>query len=113
MPRATATADVFSAVAEPRRREILEALARGEQSVNQLADALQMAQPQVSKHLQVLKQVGLVGLRSDGRRRLYALEGKRLLPLLQWVMTFEDFWRESFDRLDEYLETLQQKGPRT
>lgn len=109
MPRATATSDVFNAVAEPRRRAILETLARGEQSVNELAESLHMPQPQVSKHLQVLKQVGLVDLRSDGRRRVYAIEGKRLRPLLEWVMTFESFWRESYDRLDEYLEVLQRK----
>ena len=109
MPRATTTSDVFNAVAEPRRRAILDALARGERSVNELAESLQMPQPQMSKHLQVLKQVGLVDLRCEGRRRVYAIDGKRLRPLLEWVMTFEQFWRESYDRLDAYLEALQRK----
>lgn len=109
MARSPTTSDAFNAVAEPRRRQILDLLARGERAVNDLAKSLKLAQPQVSKHLKVLKQVGLVGVRGSGRRRLYKLNAERLKPIHDWVKAFERFWTESFDRLDEYLRELQGK----
>jgi DNA-binding transcriptional ArsR family regulator len=107
-PRAT-TSDAFSAVAEPRRREILALLARGERSVGDLAAKLRLKQPQASKHLAVLKRVGLVSVRVVGQRRLYRLNAEALKPIHDWVKTFERFWNESFDRLDEYLKDLQKE----
>ena len=109
MARAATTADTFNAVAEPRRRAILDALGDGERSVNDLVEALGLAQPQVSKHLRVLKEVGLVSVRGSGRRRLYRLNAERLKPIHDWVKTFERFWQESLDRLDEYLKELQKQ----
>ena len=109
MARAPTTADPFNAVAEPRRRQILDLLAAGERPVGDLVAALGLAQPQVSKHLRVLKQVGLVGVRRAGRRRLYRLNAGRLRPIHDWVKSFEQFWNESFDRLDEYLKELQKE----
>lgn len=107
MPRSPTTTDAFNAVAEPRRREILDLLARGERSVNDLASALRMKQPQASKHLGVLKEVGLVSVRVVGQQRLYSLNAEKLKPIHDWVKMFERFWNESFDRLDEYLKTIQ------
>jgi DNA-binding transcriptional ArsR family regulator len=107
MARSPTTSDAFNAVAEPRRREILGLLASGERSVNDIAKSLNVRQPQASKHLKVLKEVGLVGVRGAGQQRLYTLNAKALKPIHEWVMTFERFWDESFDRLDEYLKTLQ------
>jgi DNA-binding transcriptional ArsR family regulator len=107
-PRAT-TSDAFSAVAKPRRREILALLARGERSVGDLAAKLRLKQPQASKHLAVLKRVGLVSVRVVGQRRLYRLNAEALKPIHDWVKTFERFWNESFDRLDEYLKDLQKE----
>jgi DNA-binding transcriptional ArsR family regulator len=107
MPRSPTTADAFNAVAEPRRRQILDLLAKGERAVNDLVGATGLAQPQVSKHLAVLKKVGLVGVRGSGRQRLYRLNAAKLRPIHDWVKGFEQFWNESFDRLDAYLKELQ------
>ena len=107
MARAATTSDVFNAIAEPRRREILSLLAEGERTVNDLADSLHVRQPQASKHLRVLREVGLVSVRGEGQHRLYSLNGEGLKPVHDWVQTFERFWSESFDRLAEYLKELQ------
>lgn len=109
MPRAATTVDAFNAVAEPRRRQILDILALGERPVNDVVLALGMTQPQVSKHLRVLKAVGLVSSRGDGRRRLYRLNGQALQPIHDWVKNYERHWNERLDRLDEYLDELQEK----
>jgi DNA-binding transcriptional ArsR family regulator len=117
MPRSPTTADAFNAVAEPRRRQILDLLARGERPVNAVVAALGLAQPQVSKHLRVLRAVGLVTVRGAGQRRLYRLNADRLKPIHDWVKSFERFWHERLDRLDDYLRELQDKekdrGPTT
>jgi len=107
--RAATTADAFNAVAEPRRREILDALAAGERSVNDLVRLLGLAQPQVSKHLRVLREVGAVDVRQAGRQRLYRLNGQALKPIHDWVKPYEQSWSERFDRLDVVLEELKQK----
>jgi DNA-binding transcriptional ArsR family regulator len=109
MARAATTADAFNAVAEPRRREILDALAGGERPVNDLVEQLGIAQPQVSKHLRVLREVGAVDVRSDGRRRLYRLNGRALKPIHDWVQSYERTWSERFDELDAVLEDLKRK----
>jgi DNA-binding transcriptional ArsR family regulator len=109
MARAATTADAFNAVAEPRRRQILDALAGGERPVNDLVGILGIAQPQVSKHLRVLREVGAVDVRSDGRRRLYRLNGRALKPIHDWVQSYEQTWSERFDQLDAVLEDLKQK----
>jgi DNA-binding transcriptional ArsR family regulator len=108
MARAATTTDAFNAVAEPRRRQLLDALAEGERSVGELVDALEIAQPQVSKHLKVLREVGLVDVREEGRRRLYRLNGEPLKPIHDWVVAYERSWSERFDRLDEVLEELKE-----
>ena len=107
MARAATTADAFNAVAEPRRREILAVLAEGERSVNDLVGALGLAQPQVSKHLRVLREVGAVQVREAGRQRLYRLNGRALKPIHDWVSEYERFWSERFLRLDAVLEDLK------
>jgi DNA-binding transcriptional ArsR family regulator len=107
--RAATTADAFNAVAEPRRRQILDALADGERPVNDLVNALGMAQPQVSKHLRVLREVGAVEVREDGRQRLYRLNGHALKPIHDWVKAYERSWSERFGQLDAVLEELKQK----
>lgn len=109
MARAATTADAFNAVAEPRRRQILDALAGGERPVNDLVDMLDLAQPQVSKHLRVLREVGAVEVRHRGRQRLYRLNGGALKPIHDWVKAYEDSWSERFDRLDVVLEELKEK----
>ncbi|WP_181781712.1 ArsR/SmtB family transcription factor [Pseudonocardia pini] len=109
MARAATTTDAFNAVAEPRRREILEVLARGERSVGDLVGELELAQPQVSKHLKVLHEVGLVAVREDGRRRLYRLNGRGLKPIHDWVARFEQHWEDRFGVLDAVLEELQEE----
>ena len=108
MARAATTADVFNAVAEPRRREILDLLAAGERPVGDLVVALGIAQPHVSKHLRVLREVGLVRDRRAGKQRLYGLDARGLRPVHEWTGGFERFWNESFDRLDEYVQDLKQ-----
>jgi DNA-binding transcriptional ArsR family regulator len=109
MARAATTADVFNAVAEPRRREILDVLAAGERPVNDLVGVLGLAQPQVSKHLRVLREVGAVDVRDAGRRRLYRLNPVALKPIHDWVGTFERSWSERFERLDAVLDELRQQ----
>ncbi len=109
MARAATTTDAFNAVAEPRRREILDILAGGERSVNDLVRLLGMSQPLVSKHLRVLREVGAVEVRGDGRRRLYRLNGRALKPIHDWVKNYERTWSERFDRMDGVLEELKQQ----
>ena len=110
MARKATTTDAFNAVAEPQRRQILDLLATGERSVNDIATALRLKQPQASKHLGVLREVGLVAVREAGRERFYRLNADALRPIHDWVKAFERFWNESFDRLGEYLKELQQQG---
>ena len=110
--RASTTSDVFNAVAEAHRREILDALMAGEKTVGAIVNDLSMSQPQVSKHLRVLSEVGLVRCRADGRRRLYRLEPVRLRPLQEWLVKYEQAWNDRLDRVDDYLQELQQQGER-
>jgi DNA-binding transcriptional ArsR family regulator len=109
MARAATTADAFNAVAEPRRRQILDELVGGERAVNDLVQALGLAQPQVSKHLRVLREVGAVELRGEGRRRLYRVNGRALKPIHDWVKGYERMWAERFDELDVVLQELRSK----
>jgi DNA-binding transcriptional ArsR family regulator len=109
MARAATTTDAFNAVAESRRRQILDVLAAGERPVNDLVRLLGMSQPQVSKHLRVLREVGAVDVRDEGRQRLYRLNGHALKPIHDWVRNYERFWSERFDRLDGVLEELEQE----
>ena len=109
MARAATTADAFNAVAEPRRRQILDVLAGGERPVNDLVALLGLAQPQVSKHLRVLREVGAVDVREDGRRRLYRLNGHALKPIHDWVKGYERTWSERFEQLEVVLEELKQE----
>src|SRR5213078_3957778 len=109
MARAATTADAFNAVAEPRRRQILDVLAGGESPVNEIVEALGLAQPQVSKHLRVLREVGAVAVREQGRRRLYRLNGEALKPIHDWVKSYERLWSDRFDELDAVLEELKNK----
>ena len=108
MARAATTTDAFNAVAEPRRRQILDLLAGGELSVNDLVARLELAQPDVSKHLRVLREVGLVQVRGAGRQRLYRLDGRPLQPIYQWVKNFEQTWADRFERLDTVLAELME-----
>ena len=112
MARASTTSDVFNAIAEAHRREILDALMAGEKAVGAIVNDLSMSQPQVSKHLRVLSQVGLVRCRAEGRRRLYRLEPARLRPLQDWLVKYEQAWNDRLDRVDDYLQELQSKGER-
>jgi len=107
--RAATTADAFNAVAEPRRRQILDVLAGGERPVNDLVRELGLAQPQVSKHLRVLREVGAVDVRDEGRQRLYRLNGRALKPIHDWVKNYERLWSERFAHLDAVLEELKQE----
>jgi DNA-binding transcriptional ArsR family regulator len=109
MARAATTADAFNAVAEPRRRQILDALAGGERPVNGLVAVLGFPQPQVSKHLRVLREVGVVEVRDQGRQRLYRLNGHALRPIHEWVKNYERFWSERFERLDDVLDELKKE----
>jgi DNA-binding transcriptional ArsR family regulator len=109
MARAATTADAFNAVAEPRRRAILDALAGGERPVNDLVDLLGLAQPQVSKHLRVLREVGAVDVRDEGRHRFYRLNGEALRPIHDWVKNYERSWAERFDELDVVVQELERK----
>jgi DNA-binding transcriptional ArsR family regulator len=108
MARAATTADAFNAVAEPRRRQILDVLAGGERSVSDIVDELGLGQPQVSKHLRVLRAVGLVDVRDEGRQRIYRLNGDPLKPIHDWVKSYELSWTQRFDRLDVVLEELKE-----
>lgn len=109
MARAPTTADAFNAIAEPRRREIVDLLADGERPVNELVDALGISQPQVSKHLRVLREVGLVGVRELGRQRLYRLNGRSLKPIHDWVKGYERLWNDRFDAMDDVLDELKRE----
>jgi DNA-binding transcriptional ArsR family regulator len=106
--RAATTADVFNAVAEPRRRDILDALSLGERPVNDLVAALGLGQPQVSKHLKVLREVGLVDARDEGRQRVYRVNGHALKPIHDWVSNYERMWTERFEALDSVLDELKE-----
>ena len=110
MARAATTADAFNAVAEPRRRAILDVLAGGERPVNDLVRVLGLGQPQVSKHLRVLREVGAVHVRELGRQRLYSLNGRALKPVHDWVQPFEAAWSERFEALDAVLDELKEEG---
>lgn len=109
MARTPTTHDPFNAVAEPKRRQVLAALGMRELSVNDLVALLGWNQPSVSKHLGVLKQVGLVSERRVGRQRLYRVNGERLKPIYDWVTPFEKYWSESFERLDKVLEQMKKE----
>lgn len=106
MARASTTADAFNAVAEPRRRQILDLLIDGERPVNVMVRKLRVTQPQVSKHLRVLRKVGLVSVREDGRRRLYRLNARKLEPVHRWVARYERLWNDRLDALDQVLSDL-------
>ncbi len=110
MARTATTSDVFNAIAEGRRREILDVLSAGEKAVGTIVTDLALSQPQVSKHLRVLSEVGLVSSRAVGRHRLYRLEPARLRPLHDWLAKYEQAWQTRFDRMDAYLEELQREG---
>ncbi len=112
MPRATTTSDAFNAVAEPRRREILEYLASRERAVGDVVSALGLGQPSVSKHLQVLRDVGLVHLRRDGRRVLYRTNAESIRPLHEWTGRFERYWRYQLTRIKEHAEASRPKPDR-
>jgi len=109
MARAATTADVFNAVAEPQRRALLDALAGGERPVSELVRALGLPQPQVSKHLRVLREVGAVDVREAGRRRLYRVNGAALKPIHDWVSGYEQLWSDRFDALDDVLDDLKRR----
>ena len=110
MARIPTTYDPFNAVAEPKRRKIIEVIGARELSVNEIIELLGWPQPMVSKHLAVLKKVGLVRERRDGRQRLYRVNMEKLKPIHEWVSPFERYWNESYDRLDEVLSDMQKKG---
>ena len=107
MARSATTTDAFNAIAEPQRRRIIDLLSAGEQSVNDIAGALGIRQPQSSKHLRVLREVGLVTVRDAGQQRLYRLNAEGLKPIHEWVTPFERAWSERYDRLDEILKEMQ------
>ena len=108
MARAATTTDAFNAIAEPRRRQILDSLAGGQLSVNEMVAILGVPQPLVSKHLRVLREVGIVTVREDGRQRLYRLNGRALKPVYDWVKDFEQLWSERFARMDIVLAELKE-----
>ena len=109
MARAATTTDAFNAVAEPRRREILDLLVDGELSVNEIVERLGMSQPQVSKHLRVLREVGLADVRERGRQRVYRLNGQPLKSIHDWVTAYEEAWSDRFEALDAVLDELKGK----
>jgi DNA-binding transcriptional ArsR family regulator len=109
MARIPTTHDPFNAVAEPKRRQIIDVLGNRELSVNEIIDLLGWPQPMVSKHLAVLKKVGLVHERRQGRQRLYSVNMEKLKPIYDWVTPFERYWSEKYDRLDEVLADIQKK----
>ena len=109
MARTPTTHDPFNAVAEPKRRQVLEVLGRQELSVNEIVQKLGWTQPMVSKHLGVLKQVGLVSERRAGRQRMYRVNAEQLKPIYDWVAPFERYWSERFDRLDDVLQEMKKK----
>jgi DNA-binding transcriptional ArsR family regulator len=109
MARAATTTDAFNAVAEPRRRELVDLLAGGERTVTELVQLTGQAQPQVSKHLRVLREVDVVRVRDAGRRRMYRLDGRALKPIHDWVSRFESTWNERYDALDVVLDDLKRQ----
>jgi DNA-binding transcriptional ArsR family regulator len=109
MARAATTSDAFNAIAEPQRRAILTLLRGHERPVNDVARALRITQPRASKHLRVLREVGLVHVREEGQQRFYSLDARALEPIHAWVGGFEQFWNASFDRLNEYVKELQRR----
>jgi DNA-binding transcriptional ArsR family regulator len=109
MARKATTEDVFNAVAEPQRRAILDALADGERPVGELVRRLDLPQPQVSKHLRVLREVGAVSVREQGRQRLYRVNGRALKPIHDWVGGYEQLWSDRLDALDDVLEDLKRR----
>jgi len=108
--RASTTSDVFNAVGDVHRREILDVLLTGEKAVGAIVSDVSMSQPQVSRHLRVLGEVGLVRCRADGRRRLYRLAPEHLRPLHDWVAKYERAINDRLDRIEDYLEELQRQG---
>jgi DNA-binding transcriptional ArsR family regulator len=106
MARAATTSDAFNAIAEPQRRQLLDLLRQGERPVQELARELGIAQPSASKHLRVLREVQLVRVREVGKQRYYGLDARGLRPIHQWVGGFEQFWNETFDRLDAYVKQI-------
>jgi DNA-binding transcriptional ArsR family regulator len=111
--RSSTTSDVFNAIGEAHRREILDTLIGGEKAVGAIVDDLSISQPQVSKHLRVLSEVGLVRCRAEGRRRLYRLEPEHLRPFHDWLAQYEQAWNERLDRMDDYLKELRHKESRS
>jgi DNA-binding transcriptional ArsR family regulator len=109
MARAATTTDAFNAVAEPRRRQILDLLAQGERPVNDLVELLGLGQPQVSKHLRVLREVDLVRVRDEGRQRMYRLNAEPLKSLYDWLAKYEQQWNKRFDLMDTVLDDLRQQ----
>ena len=109
MARAATTLDSFNAIAEPKRRRVLDELSGGERAVNDLVERLGWAQPVVSKHLSVLRQVGLVDVRREGRQKMYAINAEQLKPIHEWVMTFERFWDNQLDRIKKSAEAKAKK----
>lgn len=109
MARSPTTADAFNAIAEPRRRQLLMLLKECELPVGELAGALGLNQPATSKHLRVLREVGLVYVRQAGKQRIYGLDARGLRPIHEWTGGFEQFWSESLDRLDEYVQGLRRE----
>src|SRR5690606_12940800 len=112
MARATTTSDVFNAIAEPQRRRILTLLRAGERPATEIAEAVGLAASPTSKHLRVLREVGLVRVREEGRQRHYTLDATGLHEVHEWTGGFERFWSESFDRLEEYVQKLQREEGR-
>src|SRR5690242_17425344 len=110
MPRAATTSDAFNAVAEPRRRDILNFLALQERPVGEIVGSLNLEQPSVSKHLRVLREVGLVNVRRDGRRMLYRTNAEAIRPLHEWTSTFERFWRHQLSRIKERAEAKEDRS---
>jgi DNA-binding transcriptional ArsR family regulator len=108
--RSSTTSDVFNAIGEGRRRDILDTLIAGEKAVGTIVTDLSLSQPQVSKHLRVLTEVGLVSRRAEGRRRLYSLEPEPLRPMQDWLAKYEQAWNERLDRMGDYLKEIQEEG---
>ena len=110
MARAATTSDAFNAVAEPRRRDILNYLALQERPVGEIVASLGLDQPAVSKHLRVLRNVGLVHVRRNGRQKFYRINGEAIRPLHEWASTFERFWRHQLNRVKERAEGKVSRG---
>jgi DNA-binding transcriptional ArsR family regulator len=108
--RASTTSDVFNAIGDAHRREILDTLLADEKAVGAIVSDLSMSQPQVSKHLRVLSEVGLVSCRAEGRRRLYRVEAARLQPFHSWLAKYEQALNDRLNRMDDYLKDLQRQG---